>query len=40
LRVRCGDCGQDNLVALSCKRRRFCRSCGAWQFRRSAPTSR
>jgi hypothetical protein len=28
LRLRCGDCGHDKLVAFSCKRRGFCRSCG------------
>jgi hypothetical protein len=27
-RVRCGDCGHDRLVALSCKRRGFCPGCG------------
>jgi len=29
LRLRCGDCGHDKLVAFSCKRRGFCPSCGA-----------
>ena len=29
LRVRCGDCGHDKLVAFSCKWRGFCPSCGA-----------
>ena len=29
LRLRCGDCGDDKLVAFSCKRRGFCPSCGA-----------
>ena len=29
LRLRCGDCGPDKLVAFSCKRRGFCPSCGA-----------
>ena len=29
LRLPCGDCGHDKLVALSCKRREFCPSCGA-----------
>ena len=29
LRLRCGDCGHDKLVAYSCKRRGFCPSCGA-----------
>jgi hypothetical protein len=28
LRPRCGGCGQDKLVAFSCKRRGFCPSCG------------
>ena len=27
LRMRRGDCGHDKLVAFSCKRRGFCRSC-------------
>ena len=29
LRVRCADCHAERLVAFSCKRRRFCPSCGA-----------
>jgi len=29
LRLRCGDCGHDKLVAFSGKRRGFCPSCGA-----------
>ena len=29
LRLHCGDCGHDKLVAFSCKRRGFCPSCGA-----------
>ena len=29
LRLLCGDCGHDKLVAFSCKRRGFCPSCGA-----------
>ena len=29
LRLRCGDCGHDKLVAHSCKRRGLCPSCGA-----------
>jgi DNA-directed RNA polymerase subunit RPC12/RpoP len=29
VRLRCGDCGHDNLVAFSCKRRGVCPSCGA-----------
>jgi hypothetical protein len=36
LRLRCGDCGHDKLVAFSCKRRGFCTSCGA---RRMAQTA-
>jgi hypothetical protein len=36
LRLRCGDCGQDKLVAFSCKRRGFCPSGGA---RRMAQTA-
>jgi len=36
LRLRCGDCGHDKLVASSCKRRGFCPSCGA---RRMAQTA-
>ncbi len=28
LRLRCGDCGHDKLLAFSCKRRGFCPSCG------------
>ncbi len=36
LRLRCGDCGQDNLVAFSCKRRGFSPSYGA---RRMAQTA-
>ena len=36
LRLRCGDCGHDKLVAFSCKRRGFCLSCGA---RRMAQTA-
>lgn len=31
LRLRCGACGHDKLVAFSCKRREFCQSCGAWR---------
>ena len=37
LRLRCGDCGHDKLVAFGCKRRGFCPSCGA---RRMAQTAR
>ena len=29
LRLRCGDCGHNKLLAFSCKRRGFCPSCGA-----------
>ncbi|MBE0549440.1 MAG: transposase zinc-binding domain-containing protein, partial [Rubrivivax sp.] len=29
LRLRCGDCGHDKLVAFSCRRRSDCPSCGA-----------
>ena len=29
LRLRCGDCGHDKLLAFSCERRGFCPSCGA-----------
>jgi ribosomal protein S27E len=29
LRLRCGDCAHEKLVAFSCKRRGFCPSCGA-----------
>ena len=36
LRLRCGDCGRDKLLAFSCKRRGFCPSCGA---RRMAQTA-
>ena len=36
LRLRCGGCGHDKLVAFSCKRRGFCPSCGA---RRVAQTA-
>jgi len=36
LRLRCGDCSHDTLVAFSCKRRGFCPSCGA---RRMAQTA-
>ena len=36
LRLRCGECGHDKLVAFSCKRCRFCRSFGA---RRMAQTA-
>jgi len=36
LRLRCGACAQDTLVAFSCKRRGFCPACGA---RRMAETA-
>jgi len=36
LRLRCGECGHDKLVAFICKRRGFCPSCGA---RRMAQTA-
>ena len=36
LRLRCGDCAHDTLVAFSCKRRGFCPACGA---RRMAETA-
>jgi hypothetical protein len=36
LRLHCGDCGHDKLLAFSCKRRGFCPSCGA---RRMAQTA-
>ena len=36
LRLRCGDCGHEKLVAFSCKRRGFCPSCGARRMTQSA----
>jgi len=36
LRLRCGDCGHDKLVAFSRKRRGFCPSCGARRMARTA----
>ncbi len=36
LRVRCGACRAENLVAFSCKRRGFCPSCGARRMTESA----
>ena len=36
LRLHCGDCGDDKLVAFSCKRRGFCPSCGARRMARTA----
>ena len=36
LRLRCGDCDHEKLVAFSCKRRGFCPSCGARRMAQSA----
>ena len=36
LRVVCGDCKHEKLVAFSCKRRGFCPSCGARRMPESA----
>ncbi len=36
LRLRCGDCGHDELVAFSCKRRGFFPSCGAKRMTQTA----
>ena len=36
LRLRCGDCGHEKLVAFSCRRRGFCPSCGARRMAQSA----
>jgi hypothetical protein len=36
LRLRCGDCGHDELVTFSCKPRGFCPSCGARRMARRA----
>ena len=36
LRLRCGECGHDKLLAFSCKRRGFCPSCGARRMSRTA----
>jgi len=36
LRLRCGECGHDRLLALSCKRRGFCPSCGARRMSQTA----
>ena len=36
LRLRCGDCGQDKLVAFSCTRRGFFPSCGAHRMAQTA----
>ena len=36
LRLRCGACGHDKLLAFSCKRRGFCPSCGARRMSQNA----
>ena len=36
LRLRCGDCGHDKLLAFSCKRRGFCLSCGVRRMSQTA----
>ncbi|MDZ7589748.1 MAG: transposase zinc-binding domain-containing protein [Rubrivivax sp.] len=36
LRLRCGECGHDELLAFSCKRRGFCPSCGARRMSQTA----
>jgi Transposase zinc-binding domain len=36
LRLRCGECGDDKLLAFSCKRRGFCPSCGARRMSQTA----
>ena len=36
LRLRCGECGHDKLLAFSCKRRGFCQSCGARRMSQTA----
>jgi uncharacterized protein (DUF983 family) len=36
LRLCCGDCGNDKLLAFSCKRRGFCPSCGARRMSQTA----
>jgi hypothetical protein len=36
LRLRCGECGHDTLLAFSCKRRGFCPSCGARRMSQTA----
>ena len=40
LRLRCGDCGHDKLVAFTCKRRGFCPSCGAGRMAQTAADRR
>ncbi len=36
LRLRCGECGHDKLLAFCCKRRGFCPSCGARRMSQTA----
>jgi len=36
LRLRCGECGHDKLLAFSCRRRGFCPSCGARRMSQTA----
>ena len=36
LRLRCGDCAHEKLVAFSCKRRGFCPACGACRMAETA----
>ncbi|MFM8766626.1 MAG: transposase zinc-binding domain-containing protein, partial [Rubrivivax sp.] len=36
LRLRCGECGHDKVLAFSCKRRGFCPSCGARRMSQTA----
>ena len=36
LRLRCGECGDDKLLAFSCKRRGLCSSCGARRMSQTA----
>jgi hypothetical protein len=36
LRLRCGECGHDKLLAFSCKRRGFCPPCGARRMSQTA----
>lgn len=36
LRLRCGECGHDKLLAFNCKRRGFCHSCGARRMSQTA----
>ncbi len=40
LRVVCGQCHAERLVAFSCKKRGFCPSCGAWRMDESASTGK